>query len=464
MAFPTPRSDAPLTGIQSLIDRLPIGRGRRMIVFLSFLIMVADGMDITIISHVLPHLIPEWGVGASELTITISAGVLALGVGALLAGPAADRWGRRPIIVTGFVVFNVFTALAATAPNIETLIALRVVACLGLGAVAPVVMTLVADWVPAFRRAQLVAFVFSGVALGSIVGAYLAAVIIPSLGWRVLLLVAGLLPLIITVFFVRSVPEAPSMLVQRGRSSETIRRTLLLVAPEADVERIDLSADRTEAMSHRAAFAIVLSRMLALSTMLLWALFFLSQFLVQVALQYLPTLLQQPSPGLNATESGVVVAMWGWGALIGQIGASFLLKRFDRFLVGVGVIVWALVAVLIVAAQSFDFVGLLVVIFLVGLAIPALTAVTNGIATVTYPTEARGTGVGAAGFAGRLGALGSGIVTGVLLGIGWGLQAIFAAMCAPLVASALLLLGLRADAHRRARAADRERAASSLDV
>ncbi|PTT64170.1 MFS transporter, partial [Arthrobacter sp. HMWF013] len=98
---------------------------------LTFLIMVADGMDMSIVSHIFPRLISEWGTSIGEITATVTAGLVALAIGGFIAGPAADRWGRKPVLLAGFVLFNLTTAGFGLTSTLEAFFALRLLACVG---------------------------------------------------------------------------------------------------------------------------------------------------------------------------------------------------------------------------------------------------------------------------------------------------------------------------------------------
>lgn len=259
--------------LQKFIDRAPLSRRQRLIFLLTFLFVVVDGMDLSIVSHIFPKLISEWGASIEQVTLTVVAGIFAMAIGALVSGPAAGRWGRKPVLVFSFVLINVATAALALTGTIEVFIAVRVLACLGIGAVMPLALTMVADWAPAARRAQMVALVFSGVGVGSIIGAYLAAALIPSFGWQTLVVVAGLVPLIVVPFYLRFVPEPPAALIKRGRPSADVRQSLAAI--DADSANVDTTADETSQAARVNVFAVVFARVLAVSTTLIWVLTFM---------------------------------------------------------------------------------------------------------------------------------------------------------------------------------------------
>lgn len=451
---------APPTGVRAFVDSQPIGRRQRIIVLMVFLMMVADGMDITLASHLFPPVIRDWGVPVSAVTLVVSLGVVAMAIGALVSGPVADRWGRKGVTVVGFVLFCLATAGLGLTGDIHSFAALRIISCFGLGAVMPVALTIVADWVPKARRAQMVSIAFAGVGLGSIIGAYLAAAVIPTLGWQVMVLIAGLTPLIILPFFVVLVPEPAIISVRRGIPEARIRSALALVAPDRDIAGVDLTrAGLTLGAGEvraKALFAEILSRPLLGVTLLIWVVFFVVQGSGLLVLQYMPMLLQAPAPGLSTVESGLIVAMYGWGALIGQLAIAFIFKRFDRFIVLAAFTFWSVVGLLIVAAfgTGFGFFGYFTLMFAIGLSLPATAAAMQSITTLAYPEEFRATGMGSAGFAGRLGTLTYGALGGTLIGAGFGITTVSLVLAAPLAVSIGLTFSLRALSRRAGIAAE----------
>jgi DHA1 family bicyclomycin/chloramphenicol resistance-like MFS transporter len=73
----------------------------------------------------LPALSRASGTTMSQVQITLSAGMLGLALGQLLAGPISDMWGRKRPLLAGIAVFIVVSLLCAVAPDILTLTALR---------------------------------------------------------------------------------------------------------------------------------------------------------------------------------------------------------------------------------------------------------------------------------------------------------------------------------------------------
>src|SRR3954454_16305022 len=85
--------------IKSFIDEQPISAFQWLLVALCFLVVVADGMDVAIMGFVTPSILQKWDISRPAFGIVISAAPFGLVVGALVAGPSSDRFGRKPVLV-----------------------------------------------------------------------------------------------------------------------------------------------------------------------------------------------------------------------------------------------------------------------------------------------------------------------------------------------------------------------------
>ena len=135
---------------------------------------------------------------ATELEVSVAvAGQLATAtfaawaVSIIFVGPMADSIGRRPMALAG--VFLVATSLLASAfaPNIETLMALRILAGLGGGAIAPTSIGVISDVISPVKRAQAIGGLASTIVLTSAVSIPLVALFADWWGWRFTFILAG---------------------------------------------------------------------------------------------------------------------------------------------------------------------------------------------------------------------------------------------------------------------------------
>ena len=110
--------------------------------------------------QVVPPLLAEI---ASDIQISVAvAGQLvtvtfaAWAVSVVLVGPLSDTFGRRPVAIFGLLSLSISVLASAFAPNLEVLMALRVLTGLGGGTIPPNTVGAIADVISPERRAQAV--------------------------------------------------------------------------------------------------------------------------------------------------------------------------------------------------------------------------------------------------------------------------------------------------------------------
>ena len=143
------------------------------------------GLDVTAVNVALPSIGRDLHAGISGLQWTVDAYTLVLASLLMLAGSTADRLGRKRVFVAGLVVFSLASLLCSLAPNVELLVAFRVLQAVGGSMLNPVAMSIIANtFTDPRERAQAVGIwgaVFGiSMALGPIVG----GTIVDAFGWR----------------------------------------------------------------------------------------------------------------------------------------------------------------------------------------------------------------------------------------------------------------------------------------
>ena len=179
-----------------------------------------DAMDVMLYVFAITTLKTEFGWTNAQAGLVASVTLIASAFGGITAGIISDRIGRRRTLIYTILLYSVASAGTATAHGIWDLIFWRALVGLGLGGEWSAGATLVAESWPAEHRAKAVSFMQSGWALGYMAAAALAALILPTLGWRALFL-AGVLPALITVFIRRKVQEPEIWLKSTQRVSFT---------------------------------------------------------------------------------------------------------------------------------------------------------------------------------------------------------------------------------------------------
>ncbi len=102
----------------------------------------------------------------------------------LFWGAMSDRLGRRPILLTGLVLFLVGSAACAIAQSVETLLAGRLLQAVGAGAGAALVRTIARDAYGADRLVKAIAYLTMFYTLGPMISPIVGGLLVDTLGWR----------------------------------------------------------------------------------------------------------------------------------------------------------------------------------------------------------------------------------------------------------------------------------------
>src|SRR5437660_11303100 len=96
------------------------------------LIQALDGYDLSAIGLAVPSLMQAWSLPPAAFTQAFALSSVGIMVGAMLAGPVADRFGRKPMLLISVALFGVFSLASAYAPSLPVLVALRFFTGIGI--------------------------------------------------------------------------------------------------------------------------------------------------------------------------------------------------------------------------------------------------------------------------------------------------------------------------------------------
>ena len=197
------------------LNALPVSSFHYKLLVVAGIGWVFDSMDTGLIAFVLPLLIKEWGLSATQPGMLGSIGLVGMALGAVAAGTLADRVGRKTVFSVTIVLYSLATGLCAVAPNYELLVLFRFLVGLGLGGELPVAATLVTEYVPGRARGRFMVLLESFWAVGWLLAALIAYFIIPVTGWRTAFLI-GALPALYTMVIRMHLPESVRYLLKKG--------------------------------------------------------------------------------------------------------------------------------------------------------------------------------------------------------------------------------------------------------
>ena len=179
----------------------------------------------------LPEAARDLGASVGGMQMTVSVYILGLAVGQLAYGPLSDRFGRRPVLMAGLVLYALAGLAAAFAPDVHSLIVARLLQALGGCAGLVIGRAIVRDTAlpqeAGRRMAMMNLMVVIGPGAAPIVGGALAS----TLGWRSIFFALALLGIVNLLFSWRLLPESKAPASTAGRSGLARNYGRLLVSP-----------------------------------------------------------------------------------------------------------------------------------------------------------------------------------------------------------------------------------------
>ncbi len=432
-------TDSQVANVQTVLNEHPFSGYQWVIFALCFFIVLLDGFDTAAIGYIAPSLLGEWGVAKADLAPVLSAALFGLAGGAMCSGPLADKFGRKAVLVGSVLVFAVACLASGYTHDLTSMTAWRFVTGLGLGAAMPNAVTLMSEYCPENRRATITNAMFCGFPLGAAFGGFLAAWMIPHFGWRSVLHLGGIAPLLLLVLMVMLLPESVRYMVAKGYSADRIRKPLSRIAGQAvqHVKQFVMTENKV-AVEGKSGMGVVLSKQYWVGTVMLWLAYFMGLVIFYALMNWMPVLFKEG--GLDPKTATLVAALFP----LGGVGAVFFGWLMDRFnanrIIAVG---YALTAVSIwwIGQEAGSLGWLVVSVFVAGTIMNTAQSSMPALAAAFYPTSGRATGVAWMLGIGRFGGIAGSFLVAELTVRQLGFSQIFTVVAVPgLIAAAALII------------------------
>jgi YNFM family putative membrane transporter len=154
-----------------------------------------------------PALEGAYGLTAADSATSGVFFAAAFAIGELGAGPIADGYGRRPVLLVGLVLLAVATVVVAASPTWPVYLAARVAQGAAAGTFPPIALTWVAEALPVQRRTLALSVVVTAFQASAITGQLYGQVVGEAIGWRWVYLLLAVLFVLVTVVLVRRLYE-----------------------------------------------------------------------------------------------------------------------------------------------------------------------------------------------------------------------------------------------------------------
>lgn len=222
------------------------------------------GFDSGVINGTVTALSTAFASDALGTGFAVASMLLGCALGALVAGPLADRWGRKPLMMLTASLFAVSAWGSGVADGVTEFIVYRILGGIGVGAASVLAPAYISEVAPAARRGRLASLQQLGIVLG-LFAAFMSNYLLSQAAggaaqplfwdlsaWRWMFWME-LVPAVAFFFGALVIPESPRFLVAAGREGEALRVFALFAErpPETAVLEVQRSLER----SHRPALS-----------------------------------------------------------------------------------------------------------------------------------------------------------------------------------------------------------------
>ncbi len=380
-------------------------------VFLCFVVAVIEGVDLQAAGIAASGIKAYFALSPEQLGVFFSAGILGLLPGTLFGGRYADKVGRKKVLIWSVAIFAVFTLMTVWVNSFYTLLAVRFLAGVGMGAALPNLITLASESTTPERRGRAVGLMYCGLPVGALLLSAWSA-FDSSGSWKTIFYLGGILPLLVIPLMMYCLPESKEFLKTKQLA---------------------------EQQSQATGFKDIFGGEYMLRTLLLWVSYFFTLMVVYIMLSWLPSLFMEL--GFSRQQGSMAQVCFMIGAFFGTITLGMLIDRYNKVFI-IALMYVGILAGLISLNAATTLNGIYLAAALTGTFTIGGQGVLYAYGSFIYPTHLRGTGVGAASAIGRVGAMLGPTVAGMIIASGAGASGVFTAAIPGIVLSAIIMMFL----------------------
>ena len=203
-----------------MIESIGYGKFNYLLLLVCGMGWMADSVELTVMAFLLPELKYQFKLDNFQVGLLGSMMFLGMWLGNWSFGLLADRYGRRLAHIVSLIVGCLAALSSALSSNFYMLLIFRILLGVGIGG-AHTAFGLFAEFLPHRKRSANLLYVQLFWPLGSVFGVGLVWAILPSLGWR-WLVVFSQIPMLGCFVVYYWLPESPRFLIMRNRPRKVV--------------------------------------------------------------------------------------------------------------------------------------------------------------------------------------------------------------------------------------------------
>jgi MFS family permease len=431
------------TDARAAMEQGVMGVRQWAVVALMVLLNALDGFDVLSSAFAGPGIKAEWNLGPDGLGAVLAMELVGMGVGSLLLGGMADKYGRRPTILLCLLLMAAGMFLATTATSPQMLSVWRILTGLGIGGMLAAINATCFEMSSLKGRSIAMSLMVIGYPLGAFFGGLIAADLLKTHDWRAVFMFGGIMTAICIPLVLLLVPETPAWLAQK-RPKGALERINATFAKFGHAPLAQLGPQAPE--EAKASLADVLAPAYRRATLILSFGYAAHALTFYYILKMSPSIISDPSfAGQHFTraEGAGVLAWANLGGAIGGACFGWFMHRFG--IKRATMVALALSAVMVarfgMGASTLQ--GWTLAVILTGMFTNAAIVGFYAAFAASYPTHVKATGTGLALSIGRAGAALSPYLAGLLFAGQSGLMTTSVIMALGSLVALVMFAGLR---------------------
>jgi benzoate transport len=408
-----------------------------------------DGFDVLSISFASPGIAKDWGIDRAALGFVLSMELIGMAIGSLFLGGVADRIGRRNTILGCLGLMTAGMLGAATAHNVVTLSAWRVLTGLGIGGMLAATNAAVAEAANNKHRSLAVVLMAAGYPVGTIIGGSISAVLLAHYDWRAVFVFGAICSaLFIPLVLWRARESVAFLMARRGPDSlDRVNHTLRRMGHTPVEALVDADAQPT---TSKAPLVNLFSPALLRPTVILTLAYLTHIMTFYFILKWIPKIVVDM--GFPPPQAAGVLVWASVGGATGSLVLGLLTGRVRLLALTIVAMLLSTALVILFGGGQSDLAGLSLVAACAGFATNAGVVGLYALVAQSFPTAVRATATGFVIGIGRGGSALAPALAGLLFAAGQGLQTVAILMSAGSLLAAAALLFLKGADTRKAEA------------
>ena len=415
-----------------------MSRGQWLAIALAVFLNGLDGYDAASISFAAPGMMAEWNLAPDALGWVLSMELIGMGIGSLMFGNLADRFGRRLTILVCLMIMTVGMGGAIVADDVFQLSAVRLLTGLGIGGMMSSLAAIVAEHSNARHRSLVLSLLVVGYPMGLVVGGIVARNLLLMTHWSSVFVFGAVLTAIALPLAWFLIPESVAWLA-RARPAGALERINAVLrhfgyAPVNGLGKTEPSGTRSKEL------LAILRPPLTRPTILLTLAYLSHVSCLYFILKWIPSIVVKlgfsPSNGVDVlvwTMCGAVAS----GPLFAVVANAISVRRATLI-----TLAGSAISVAMFTRVGADFTALIALGIIVGIFITAASIGFYSLLATAYPVELRATGTGFGIGVGRAGASIGPIFGGILFAQQYSLSDVGLIMSAGSVLSLIFVMRL----------------------